>query len=174
MDLNNSALHLIKKIVDNHPQALIAIYNQYGIRKMPSVETTVDGYHVYGEPFLMKVYDIYHQQSQFLGNLFKPSAEKRGEARAAGVNENQREKGKGWDKFKDAFKKGVGILGGVNAGANMINNQIDNPNKTTNPDTPPNPDADKKIMGMAPTTFYLVVFGAIALIAIMFFVIKKK
>ena len=171
---------LITELIQNNPTGVIGLYNKYGQRRMPTVQTTVDLYHVYGEPFLMDLFNLIHQRESFLGGLFGkkekielPQGSDHENLHAGGgVIPEKYNKGKKWEKFKALFSKGAAALAGINTGTQTLNEKLN--------DAPTPPGGNDKtedggtILGMSKTTFYILVFSVVALIIIGLLVNKFK
>lgn len=161
--MEKSAPEIIAALIKENPQAVSQLYRDHGVMyKVPDVQTTLDLIAVYGEPFLMQLYNLHSDSFLGIGLLVNNVQARRAE-KASETPADKKEKGAGWAKFKNVFSNSVSSV------KNLIQ-----PGANNNPATPEVPSsagtpADKKIMGLSLPLFIglcvVVLIIIIALIA---------
>ena len=155
------ARETIAILIARNKRGIIDLLRDYGVYNSdPDVQTIMDMYIVYGEPFLMRVYDLHHhQQNSFLGFGKKKVAQSQTEAeKKAGVDPVKKEKGKGWEKFKDVVGAATGLLSAASS--------LKNAKGGDTPKDDEKGDDDKKILGMSEPLFYGLVVVVVLVIVI--------
>lgn len=184
--MEKSAQEIIELLIAKYPRRLSELYRSHGVyNKLPDVQTTMDMVVVYGDPFLMKLYDLYHQQtSSFLG-LFGSApglglkkkeksvqdaqpivAEERKDSVAKVTNTpaaEKKEKGKGWDKFKNLISDAISLGGSVKTGVEKNKEE-----KVREKQKEEDEKNEELILGMSKNVFYgfVVVIIIIIIIAV--------
>ncbi|MHA7109247.1 hypothetical protein ACRTDU_03925 [Sunxiuqinia elliptica] len=116
------ALKIGQLIANAHPDRVRLLFDRYGITAQPSGKTILDGYLVYGEPFLHDLFQIaYEGMSQFSG-IYELETDKLlagAQAKVDAVTTAQ-EKSSIWDGLSNIFGKagdflssGVGIYNSI-------------------------------------------------------------
>lgn len=157
----------IEFIIRNNYDAVVSLYREYGINKQPNVQNTLDAYVVYGEPFLMRLFEIASdEQEHFLGKIgekIKGGIAKRKDKKAAEKPLTEEEeqakkaaKGKKWENFKNGFNQVTGLVAGSGLpgilGGLIGEGGSGGGNGGSTDPKPPAPD-EKKIMGMSQPLF---------------------
>lgn len=149
-----------------YPMEMMGLYQKYGVHKQPDLETTLDIIRVMGEPFLMDMFNIYHRQESFLGAVLAGAA-----ARKKSQQEEGKEKGQLWNKFKTGFRDVLGLaketketLGGM---------RTDSGTQTTTPDGGSSGSGDGKIAGMSKGLFFGLVAAVVVVVVVVIINVRK-
>ncbi len=156
----------IDDFLKKYPLEMMNLYQKYGVHKTPDVDTTLDLIRVMGEPFLMDMFNMYHREESFLGAVLAGNA-----LRKKSQQDESKEKGQLWDKFKNGFRDVLGlaketreVIGGNRAGSDA---------PTTQPDNGSSGSGDGKIAGMSKPLFFGLVAAVVIVVVVVIINVRK-
>jgi hypothetical protein len=185
----------IDRIIDHHPQEVRKLLQEHGIKANPTARIVMDAAILFGDPFLIKIYELHDNEDSFLGGIFK-KGKQAAAARAAGggaaagaraatsgdVKQDKKDKGKRWENFKAGFSKATGL---VKSGTDTVNNAKNSVNELkdslglskgtdsgSNNERSEDEDKDDTILGMGKGLFFTLL--AVVVVIILALVIKRK
>lgn len=163
-------VQIIENVLEKYPIEVLRIFSKHGIVKNPTVATVLQAIDAFGEPFLFDIFELHYKEVSFLGiNWFKKKPEPASTTdKAAGTQEEKKEKKSLWEAFKSVFSKTSEKLDKASQILAQTQGVVNQGNQIVNPAKDPAPvKKDNTILYMA------IAVGVLLAIATLIYFSKK-